>query len=117
MFYMFSMTTRVIICIETLGFEVFGSKIPFLHVLDCHNSPQRADSSLVELDHQNWGFSRLELATASKVTRLASKVTRLASRQCGSTLVARFRQALAFFKRISLYNLFIEVNPSNQGPK
>jgi hypothetical protein len=23
-------------------FEVFGSKIPFLQVLDCHNSPQRA---------------------------------------------------------------------------
>jgi hypothetical protein len=36
------MTTRVIKCIETLGFEVFGSKTPFLHVLDYHNSLGRA---------------------------------------------------------------------------
>jgi hypothetical protein len=36
------MITRVIICIEILGFEVFGSKTTFLHVLDCHNSPGRA---------------------------------------------------------------------------
>jgi hypothetical protein len=71
------MTSRVIICIETLGFEVFGSKTPFLQVLDCHNLPQRAESSLGELDHQNWGFARLELATASKVTHLARLIKKI----------------------------------------
>jgi hypothetical protein len=79
MFYRFPMTTRVILCIETLGFEAFGSKTPFLQVLDCHNSPQRAGSSLGELEVRTGGAARLQLATASsnspwRAGSLASRV-------------------------------------------
>jgi hypothetical protein len=59
------MTTRVITCIETLGFEAFGSKTTFLQVLDSHNSPQRADCLLGEPDPQEGVFTHLQLATAS----------------------------------------------------
>jgi hypothetical protein len=59
------MTTRVIICIETLGFEAFGSKTPFLQVLDCPNSPRRAGSSRGELELRTGGPARPQLATMS----------------------------------------------------
>jgi hypothetical protein len=36
------MILRVIIYLEILDFEVFGLKIPFLQVMDCHDSPGRA---------------------------------------------------------------------------
>jgi hypothetical protein len=53
------------ICLETLGFEVFEPKTPFLQVLDCHNSPQRVDSSLGELEGRIGGPARPQLAMAS----------------------------------------------------
>jgi hypothetical protein len=46
-------------------FEVFGSKIPFSHVLDCHNSPQRAITRHSELEGRTGGPARLQLAAAS----------------------------------------------------
>jgi hypothetical protein len=36
-----SMIHRVKINFGSLGFEVFGLEMPFLQVLDCHNSPGR----------------------------------------------------------------------------
>jgi hypothetical protein len=64
------MTFRVILHLEILGFEVFGSKIPFLKVLDYHNSLQRAITRHGELGHRTGGPARPQLATASKLTRL-----------------------------------------------
>ena len=56
------------ICSKTLRdtwFEVFGSKIPFLSVLDCPNSPRRAITRHGELDLRMGGPARPQLATAS----------------------------------------------------
>jgi hypothetical protein len=56
------------ICSKTLRdtwFEVFGSKIPFLGVLDCHNSPRRAITRHSELEGRTGGPARLLLAMAS----------------------------------------------------
>jgi hypothetical protein len=39
------------IYLGSLGFEVFWSKIPFLKVLDCHDSPGQAITRHGELDH------------------------------------------------------------------
>jgi hypothetical protein len=46
-------------------FEVFGSKIPFLSVLDCPNSPRRAITRHGELELRMGGFARPQLAMAS----------------------------------------------------
>ena len=56
------------ICSKTLRdtwFEVFGSKIPFLSVLDCPNSPQRAITRHGELELRMGGFARPQLVAAS----------------------------------------------------
>jgi hypothetical protein len=53
------------ICLGTLGFEVFEPKTPFLQVLDCPNSPQRAGSLRGELEVRTGGPARPQLATAS----------------------------------------------------
>jgi hypothetical protein len=64
-FYRFPMILRVILYLEILGFEVLGSKIPFLKVLDCHDSPGRAITRHGKLDHQNRGSARPQLAIES----------------------------------------------------
>ena len=46
-------------------FEVFGSKIPFLSVLDCPNSPRRAITRHGKLELRRGGLTRPQLATAS----------------------------------------------------
>jgi hypothetical protein len=51
------MIIRVMICLGMLGFEDFGSKTPFLEVLDCR-------SSLGELGNRTGGPARPQLATA-----------------------------------------------------
>jgi hypothetical protein len=109
MFYRFSMTARVIMCIETLGFEAFGSKTPFLQVLDCHNSPQRAGSSLGELDNRKGGSARPQLATASSYSP-----QRVNSVAMHCLLASSVVSMLQF--SFSSSSLFIKVNPSNQGP-
>jgi hypothetical protein len=43
------MIHRVKIYFGTLDFEVFGLEMPFLQVLDCHNSPGRASTRHGEL--------------------------------------------------------------------
>jgi hypothetical protein len=61
------------ICFKTLRdtwFEVFGSKIPFLGVLDCHNSPRRAITRHSKLEGRKGGPARLP----SKVTRHGEQV-------------------------------------------
>jgi hypothetical protein len=67
-------------------FEVFGSKIPFLHVLHCHNSPQRAR-------RQNRGSCSPPTRSCEQLLAMASKLTREASRQCNCT-VCLFRVML-----------------------
>jgi hypothetical protein len=59
------MIKYVQVCLGTLGFEVFEPKTPFLQVLDCHNSPQRAGSSQGELENRTGGPAHPQLATAS----------------------------------------------------
>jgi hypothetical protein len=86
MFYKFSMTSRVITCIEILGFEDFGSKTPIMQVLDCHYSPQRATSSRGELNLQGGVFSRLQLVAASSYSPWRA-----------SSLARRVDSALALF--------------------
>jgi hypothetical protein len=64
-FYRYFMVLTDMIHFGILGFEVFGSKIPILRVLDCHNSPRRVTTRHNELDLQNRGFTCPQLATAS----------------------------------------------------
>jgi hypothetical protein len=60
------MINRVIIYLGTLGFEVFGLKIPILQVLDCHDSPGRASARHAEQTQQKLWFPRLGEQTAPK---------------------------------------------------
>jgi hypothetical protein len=59
------MIHRFKIYFGTLDFDVFGSKKPFLKVLDCHNSSGRAITRHGELDHRTGGSARPQLATTS----------------------------------------------------
>ena len=110
------MTTRVIKCIETLGFEVLGSKTSFLGVLDCHNSTWRAITRHSEQ-------KGAESVNCSPPTRhgeqlLASPIMLLAmaSKWCLLPLLARSGR-FGDFRSGSFVQSFINVNPSNQGPK
>jgi hypothetical protein len=109
------MTTRVIKCIKTLGFEAFGSKTPFLQVLDCHNSSQRADCSLGELDPQKGVFTRLQLATASSNSprKLEYSPRRVDSAFVHCLLASGVSGG--FRLGFSCVVFLQKVNPSNQG--
>jgi hypothetical protein len=50
------MIHRVKIYLGPLGFEVFELEMPFLQVLDYHNSPGRARTRHGELDHRTHGL-------------------------------------------------------------
>jgi hypothetical protein len=50
------MIHRVKIYFGSLGFEVFELEMPFLQVLNCHNSSGRARTRHGELDHRTHGI-------------------------------------------------------------
>jgi hypothetical protein len=62
MFYKFPMTSKSHNMLRDTWFEVFGSKIPFLGGLDCHNSPGRAITRHSELEGRTGGHARDLLA-------------------------------------------------------
>ena len=97
-------------------FEVFGSKMPFLGVLDCPNSPRRVNSSLGELEGRTGGSARLLLAMASSSSppQQVHSPRRVSSAiWCCLLVSGRFGD----FRSGSFVQSFIKVNPSNQGPK
>jgi hypothetical protein len=98
-------------------FEVFGSKIPFLSVLDCPNSPRRANTRHGELELRMGGFARPQLATASNHSPPQRNRSPRRVRQWESHCFARFRQAWGLAMRFSPWCPIMKVNPSNQGPK
>jgi hypothetical protein len=83
-------------------FEVFGLKIPFSKVLDCHNSPQQAITRHGEQNGSSGG-----LLTTNSQWRVSG-----AFWYCLLVLADS-----VFFVPDPLCRLIIEVNPSNQGPK
>jgi hypothetical protein len=102
-FYRYFMVLRDMVHFGILGFEVFGSKIPFLRVLDCHNSPRRVTTRHSELDLQNWRFTRhIEQLLASPAIHSPWRV-----RQWGNSLFCLllagrvFREAV--FYVVTLY--------------
>jgi hypothetical protein len=105
------------ITLRDTWFEVFGSKIPFLSVLDCPNSPRRAITRHGELDLRMGGPARPQLATASNHSPPQWNHSPRRVRQWESHCFARFRQAWGLAMRFSPWCLFTNVNPSNQGPK
>jgi hypothetical protein len=90
------------ICFKTLRdtwFEVFGSKIPVLGVLDCHYSPRRAITRHNKLEGRTGGL----LASYSPwraVARLPSNVTRHGEQVMSPGIACSFWQIWWFSFRI-----------------
>jgi hypothetical protein len=100
--FKYLMINRVKIHFGSLGFEVFELKMPFLQVLDCHNSSGRARTRHGELDHRTHGL----LASNSPPTRHGELTA-------PKRVVGSFQAVLGSFVSDFLCDVFIKVNPSN----
>jgi hypothetical protein len=98
-------------------FEVFGLKIPFLQVLDCHNSPRRAITRHGEQTAHEACFTRLQLAVASYCSPPQQIYSPWRVRQSGNSLFCLLLAGMAFREAVFLRSIFTKVNPSNQDPK
>jgi hypothetical protein len=94
------MIHRVKIYFATLDFEVFGLEMPFLQVLDCHNSPGRAITRHGELQ-----------ATEGICY---SPPTHLGEQTAPKRVVGSFRAVLAFRVGFFLVQSFYENKPLKQ---
>jgi hypothetical protein len=108
MFYRFPMILRVILYLEILGFEVFGSKIPIVKVLDCHNSPWRAITRHGELGHKTVGPPRLQLATMSSCSPPTHNHSPRRVDSEETHCFARLRQSWRFARRFFLRAVFLQ---------
>ena len=103
------MTSSIMVCLGGLCIEVFGSKMSFLHVLDCHNSPRRAITRHGEQEVRTGGSARPLLA--SHTISLA-----MASRQWGRLLVLLVMAGMGVSRAVFLEQI-LNGNPSIQDTK